>query len=407
MIKSVGEIREQFPYFDKAVNPRQTIYFDNAATTHKPYRVVERVNQMNSWLNGNVHRSPHYLGEESTRLYEESREEIQHFINARNREEIIFTSGTTASINLVANVLADSFLKEGDTVLISQAEHHSNIVPWQLVSKKKGIFLKVIPIDSDGIIDLEQLSKMITPDVKLISISHVSNVLGLLNPVVEIGKIAKQNSILYLVDGAQGIVHSRVDVQKIGCDFYAFSGHKIYGPTGIGILYGRLELLSTLPPWMGGGDMIESVSFKESTYAKPPLKFEAGTPNYIGAAGLGEAIRFTNSIDETFVKQHEITIIKSMIEGLREIPGMTLYGDKLDQKTTLFSFNIKGIHHYDLATLLDKSGVAVRSGFVCSEPLIRQLGAQGIVRASLMPFNTEEEIAIFLESLKRAIKLLI
>jgi cysteine desulfurase/selenocysteine lyase len=405
MISDITSLREQFPILREKIYSRPLIYFDNAATAQKPLAVIELTNSMLAKYNGNVHRAPHKLANESTLRYEEARDKIKTFINAAEREEIIFTSGTTASINLVANCFLRKFLNRGDSIILSQVEHHSNIVPWQLVANEMGLNIKVIPADSDGNLCLGELDKLIDDSVKLISIAHISNVTGLINPLEEVISKAKARGIVTLIDGAQGIVHEKVDVQKLGCDFYAFSAHKLYGPTGVGILYGKREILEEMPPWMGGGDMIEKVSFEKTTFAPLPLKFEAGTPNYVGAAATGAAIDFINDLDPFFVNRHESEIVTYLSKGLEEIDGIKVYG-KGEKKIPLFSFSAEGVHHNDLAQILDKAGIALRSGKLCAEPLIESFGVTGVLRASLLPYNSVEEISQFISALKRAINML-
>jgi cysteine desulfurase/selenocysteine lyase len=406
IIDRIEELRGQFPALGQKVNGKNLIYFDNGATAQKPFCVSDLVNKMNTGVNGNIHRAVHELSARSTELYETAREEIRSFINAGKREEIIFTSGTTASLNLVASSFGEKFLGAGDTVLITESEHHSNIVPWQLICERKGANLKVIPLDETGKWEMDALLKLLESDVKIVSVTHISNVLGLINPVGELIKIAHERGIPVMVDGAQGIVHSKVDVQEMDCDFYAFSGHKLFGPTGTGVLYGKSKLLEQMPPWMGGGDMVNTVTFEKTTYADLPLKFEAGTPNFIGAAGLGEAVKFVRNISGPFVQSHEKQLVNFMNEGLSSIEGLRIYGVG-ENKIPLFSFSVEGVHPTDLAMLLDKMGIAVRSGMMCAEPLIRRFNQSGMLRASLAVYNTIEEAEYFLTSLRRAIEMLL
>lgn len=406
MFDTINKIREQFPILSKEVYSKPLVYFDNAATAQKPIEVISMTSRMFKELNGNVHRAPHKLSNESTLKYEQTRDKVKEFLNAAEREEIIFTSGTTASINLVANSFAKKYLKRGDSVILSQAEHHSNIVPWQMLRESIGIEIKVIPVDDNGRIMVELLPGMINKRVKLIAVTHISNVTGLITPVKDVVKLAHENGIPVLVDGAQGIVHSSIDVKDLDCDFYTFSAHKLYGPTGVGILYGKKSMLESLPPWMGGGDMIESVSFEKTEFAQLPLKFEAGTPNYIGVAATAAAIDFVNSLDNEFVLAHEKMISAKMEEQLRDIKGLKILGSE-DFKIPLFSFVIKGVHPNDLAILMDKMGVALRSGRMCAEPLVTKFGVDGIVRASLLPYNTLDEVTYFGDSLRRAVNMLI
>lgn len=394
-----------FPALEQKVNGKKLVYLDNGATSHKPISVIELVNEMNSGINGNVHRAVHELSAQSTALYEGARDKVQKFINASKREEIIFTSGTTASINLVAFSFAQKYLKPGNSVLISAGEHHSNIVPWQMACEMTGATLRVLPIDHNGCWKMEMLDELLDSSVKIVSVAHISNILGVVNPIEKIIEKAHSLNIPVLIDGAQGIVHSKVDVQKLDCDFYAFSGHKMYGPTGTGVLYGKYSFLEQMPPFMGGGDMVDSVSFSKTTYATPPLRFEAGTPNFIGAAALGAAVDFINEIDIDQAMSNEIEIVQYVLGELKAIDGITLYGNSPD-KIPLFSFTVKGAHPTDLAMLMDKMGVALRSGQMCSEPVMERFGTESMLRASFAVYNTLEEAQYFIESLKRAIKML-
>lgn len=406
MINNVSDLRKEFPALNQMVNNKPLIYFDNAATAQKPNCVIDLLNRMNSGINGNIHRAVHELSAQSTILYEQSRDNIREYINAKEREEIIFTSGTTASVNLVANTYVRSILNKGDVVLLSEAEHHSNIVPWQLVCMEKGASIRVIPVNERGEWMLESLDVLLDKSVKFVSIAHISNVLGLLNPIEIVIEKAHKLGIPVMIDGAQGVVHAKVDVQALDCDFYAFSGHKLYGPTGTGVLYGKRELLEEMPPWMGGGDMVGSVSFKKTTYADIPLKFEAGTPNFIGASALGAAVSFVNRIDPLFMREHEESLTREMYKVLDNIDGVRLYGDVREKKCSLFSFSIDGVHPSDLAMLIDKMGVALRSGQMCCEPLMDRYGVQSMLRASLLLYNRIEEIEQFGSALKKAISYL-
>ncbi len=405
IIKNVYELRKNFPALNQKVNGKELVYFDNGATAQKPACVSDLVSRMNEGLNGNIHRAVHELSARSTELYEGARDSVRSFINAKYREEIIFTSGTTAALNLVASSFGGKYLGKGDTVLITLAEHHSNIVPWQMVCERTGAKLKVLPVDEDGRWNMDSLNDLLTKDVKIVSVAHISNVLGLVNPVEDIILAAHSRGIPVLIDGAQGIVHSKVDVQKLDCDFYLFSGHKLFGPTGTGVLYGKKEIMDSIPPWMGGGDMVNTVTFEITTYAELPLKFEAGTPNFIGAAGLGEAIKFVESISGDFLQEHEKLLTDNMMQGLSSIKGLRIYGTG-QGKIPLFSFSVDGVHPTDLAMLLDKMGIALRSGMMCAEPLMRRYGQTGMLRASLAMYNTAEEVEYFLKSLNRAIKML-
>lgn len=404
-IKDVESIRKLFPALDQKVNNNSLVYFDNGATAQKPLSVIELTDKMNSRVNGNIHRAVHELSARTTELYEGAREDIRMFINAKEREEVIFTSGTTASINLVANSFCQKFLKRGDAVIVTEAEHHSNIVPWQMACERIGAELRVLPVDCNGEWMMEKLTGILDNEVKIISVAHISNVLGIVNPVKELIEAAHKKGVPVMIDGAQGIVHCKVDVQDLDCDFYAFSGHKLYGPTGIGVLYGKKELLDRMPPWLGGGDMVGTVSFNKTTYADLPLKFEAGTPNFIGAAALGEAVRFVQSIDLEFLKNHEEELVNYLINNLSSINGVKIFGAAAN-KISLFSFTSEGVHPTDLAMLMDKMGIALRSGLMCSEPLMTKFGVTGMLRASLAMYNTVSESEYFIDSLKRALKML-
>jgi len=404
-VRNVEDIRRHFPALEQKIGAKPLVYIDNGATTQKPKSVIELVNSMNSGVNGNVHRAVHELSARSTYLYEAARDEIKNFLNARQREEIIFTSGTTASINLIANSFTYKFIGKDDVILITEAEHHSNIVPWQMACERSGAKLAVLPVDENGCWRMDLLDGLLNKRVKIVSAAHISNILGVVNPVEELIAKAHGKGIPVLIDGAQGIVHSEVDVQMLGCDFYAFSGHKLYGPTGIGVLYGKREWLDKMPPWMGGGDMIGSVTLEKSTYAELPLKFEAGTPNYIGASGLGEAVKFINSIDRSIIRRNERDIIDYLNYELPKIEGVKIYG-KSERKIALFSINCERVHPADIASILDKMGIAVRSGQLCAEPLMEKYGVTSMLRGSFAMYNTVEEATSFVEGLKRAIKML-
>ncbi|MDO9557533.1 MAG: SufS family cysteine desulfurase [Coriobacteriia bacterium] len=404
-IADINQIRSLFPALEQSVNSKTLVYLDNGATSQKPKQVIDLVNMMNSGVNGNIHRAVHELSSKTTELYEDSREAIRQFINAAHRDEIIFTSGTTASINLVAASYGGKYLRKGDSVLVSEAEHHSNIVPWQLICESKEANLRVLPVDENGNWRMDMLDNLLDRSVKIVSVSHVSNVLGLINPVEELIFKAHAKGIPVLIDGAQSIVHIETDVRKLDCDFYVFSGHKLYGPTGTGVLYGKREILDSMPPWMGGGDMVETVTFEKTTYAPLPLKFEAGTPNFIGAAAMLEAIRFVESIDKKFLENTERSIVEYMTEELLKIEGLRLYGMG-ESRISLFSFTVSGAHPSDLAMIMDKMGVALRSGQMCAEPLMKRYGVESMLRASFAAYNTIEEAKYFITSLKRAIKML-
>lgn len=404
---SVENIRDNFPILSQKVYGKSLIYLDNAATSQRPLSVIDFQESFSRECNANVHRAVHYLSGIATDLYESGREAVRSFLDAEYKEEIIFTSGTTASINLMAHSFVEAFCDRGDVIVISQAEHHSNIVPWQMAALRAGIEVKVAPINRDGSIDLEELREILKDKrVKLLSITHISNVLGVVNPIQEIVKIAHNQGVKVLVDGAQGVVHSPISVRETDVDFYAFSGHKIYAPTGIGVLYGKRELLDIMPPFMGGGDMVDTVTFEKTTYAPLPLKFEAGTQNIAAVASLKPALEFAMQIsDNDEFANRERQIVEYVTKELNAIEGLTILGTATP-KIPLFSFVIDGVHHEDVAQILDKMGVAVRSGLVCAEPLINSYGYTGIIRASFAPYNTLEEAQIFIKSLHRAISML-
>lgn len=404
---SVENIRDNFPILSQKVYGKSLIYLDNAATSQRPLSVIDFQESFSRECNANVHRAVHSLSGIATDLYESGREAVRSFLDAEYKEEIIFTSGTTASINLMAHSFVEAFCDREDVIVISQAEHHSNIVPWQMAALRTGIEVKVAPINRDGSIDLEELREILKDKrVKLLSITHISNVLGVVNPIQEIVKIAHNQGVKVLVDGAQGVVHSPISVRETDVDFYAFSGHKIYAPTGIGVLYGKRELLDIMPPFMGGGDMVDTVTFEKTTYAPLPLKFEAGTQNIAAVASLKPALEFAMQIsDNDEFANRERQIVEYVTKELNAIEGLTILGTATP-KIPLFSFVIDGVHHEDVAQILDKMGVAVRSGLVCAEPLINSYGYTGIIRASFAPYNTLEEAQIFIKSLHRAISML-
>ena len=415
-MNSIEEIRKEFPALQQLVYGKPLVYLDNGATSQKPQCVIDLVDRMHSGANANVHRAMHKLSDDATSLYEGAREKVREFINAPARENIIFTSGTTASINLVASSFCRKFLKEGDEVLVSGDSHHSNIVPWQLACQAAGAVVKPIPVLESGEWDMEAFRGLVNPKVKIIAVEHISNVLGIINPIKEVIDFAHAQGIPVLVDGAQGIVHAKVDVQELDCDFYAFSGHKIYAATGSGVLYGKQELLEQMPPYMGGGDMVDTVTFEKTTYAPLPLKFEAGTPNFIAQASLAPALEFAQQLRTgeiaAIVEQEEKKIIACLREELQKIEGCRIYGDaagafgKPGSKIPLFSFNIEGCFPSDLAQLLDKMGVAVRTGLMCCEPLMTRFGVTSMVRVSFLPYNTLQEAEYFIKSLHRAVNML-
>lgn len=412
----ISEVRAMVPALSLRMNGQPLVYLDNAATTQKPSQVLDFLSDALKERNANVHRSMYELSDLSTTAYENAREKVRSFINAPSRENVIFTSGTTASINLVAACFCQRFVGKGDVVLIESDSHHSNIVPWQIAAERAGAEIQVIPTDvmlgkgRSGRVAVERLEDMLTDRVKILAITQISNITGLLNPVGEIISLAHSRGIPVLVDGAQGIVHSHVDVQAMDCDFYAFSAHKIYGATGVGVLYGKKDLLEALPPYMGGGDMVETVTYQKTTYAQLPLKFEAGTPNFIGAASLLPALDFAEYLREGEVgqvlKEEENRIKAFMEEVLCSDPEVEVYGTPVGDKAPIYTFNIKGINAGDLAQLLDKMGVAVRSGLMCAEPLLNSFGATSALRASFAPYNTLEEAKKFVKCLERARKML-
>ena len=394
-------IRDLFPALDQKVYGKPLVYLDNAATAQRPNSVVELQARLARSSNANIHRAVHKLASDATEAYENTREYVRGFLNAKSKSEIVFTSGATASLNLVAFSFGEAFVGKGDEVIVSVAEHHSNIVPWQMLCERKGATLKVLDIDENGRLSPEALEKLISERTKIVAISHISNVLGLINPVRELCAVCHEFGVPVLIDGAQGIVHGKVDVQDIGCDFYAFSGHKIYAATGTGVLFGRQELLDAMPPFMGGGEMIKSVSFSGTTYANSPTKFEAGTQNINAVPTLVPAIEFAKAYET------DPAITEYVYRKLTEDERITLYGTGLEHKIPLFSFAVKGAHHEDLALILDKMGIAVRSGQMCAEPLMDRLGVTGLLRASFAPYNTPEEAEYFIECLNKAIDMLV
>ncbi len=402
----VEKIREQFPLLTQKVNGKNLVYLDNGATVQKPLRVIKKINEVYSEYNSNIHRGVHYLSNKATEAYENARETVRSFINANSTEEIIFTKGTTGAINLVAFSFGEKFISQGDEILIAQTEHHSNIVPWQMLCERKGAKIKVIPADENGELILSEFKKLLNPKTKLVTLAHVANSTGIINPVKQIIDESRRNGAKVLIDGAQAIQHKKVDVRKLDCDFYAFSGHKMYAETGIGVLYGKKELLEEMPPYQGGGDMIKSVSFEKTEYADLPLKFEAGTSNYVGAISLGEAISFINSVGIEKIEKYETELLKYTEEKLSLIDGLTIYG-KSKNKTSSVSFLLKGIHFYDTGMILDKLGIAVRTGAHCAEPAMKNFGISGTVRASFAMYNTKEEIDKLYEGLLKVKNMLL
>lgn len=396
----IHQIRNDFPILSREVYGRPLVYFDNGATTQKPHCVLQTIQRFYNEINANIHRGVHKLSDESTQEYEKAREVVRRFLNARKSSEIIFTSGTTASINLVAFSFGEVFIRQGDEVLVTEMEHHSNIVPWQLLCERKGATLKVLPFDDRGELKLDMLPELLTPKTRIVAVTHVSNTLGTVNPIPEIVRMAHSQGIPVLVDGAQGVKHGTIDVQKLDADFYAFSGHKIYGPTGIGVLYGKEKWLDRMVPWQGGGDMIATVSFKKTTFNDLPFKFEAGTANYIGAAGLATALDYYLMIGPENASAYEDELLKYATKKLKGIDGLTIYGNA-SEKAAIISFLLKGIHPYDTGLILDKMGVAVRTGNHCTQPVIDHYGIDGTVRASLAFYNTFDEIDRLVEALYR------
>ena len=396
----IEKIREDFPILSRTVYNKPLVYLDNGATTQKPRCVVESITDEYYSVNANVHRGVHFLSQQATNLHEASRETVRHFINARSTSEIVFTRGTTESINLVAATFADSQMKEGDEVIVSVMEHHSNIVSWQLQAVRKGIVLKVIPMSDRGELLIDEYEKLFSSRTRIVSVAHVSNVLGTVNPVKEIIKIAHAHGVPVLVDGAQSIPHLPVDVQDLDADFFVFSGHKVYGPTGIGVLYGKENWLDRLPPYQGGGEMIKNVSFEKTTFNELPFKFEAGTPDYIGSTALAKALDYVSAIgmDEIAAYEHELT--DYAIARMKEIEGMRIFGEA-EQRGGVISFLVGNIHHLDMGTLLDRLGIAVRTGHHCAEPLMRRLGIEGTVRASFGLYNTKAEVDALVAGIAR------
>ena len=397
----ITKVRESFPILSRTVYGKPLVYLDNGATTQKPLCVLDAMREEYLNVNANVHRGVHWMSQQATDLHEAARETVRKFINARSTTEIVFTRGTTESLNLVASSFVEGCMKEGDEVIVSTMEHHSNIVPWQLQEQRKGIVLKIIPMTDEGELQLEEYEKFFTDRTKLVSVTQVSNVLGTINPVKEMIRIAHEHGVPVVVDGAQSVPHFAVDVQDLDCDFLAFSGHKVYGPTGVGVLYGKEEWLDRLPPYQGGGEMIERVSFEKTTFERPPLKFEAGTPDYIATHGLATALDYVTSLGMDNILAHEQDLTRYALQQLREIEGMHIYGHRNDSGDAVISFNVGDIHHMDLGTLLDQLGIAVRTGHHCAQPLMDRLGILGTVRASFGLYNTREEVDTLVAGIKR------
>ena len=396
----INKVREDFPILSRQIYGKPLVYFDNGATTQKPLCVLDAMRNEYLNVNANVHRGVHYLSQQATDLHEAARETVRKFINAPKVEEVIFTRGTTESLNLVVSSFGDRFLSEGDEVIVSVMEHHSNIVPWQLLAAKKGIAIKVIPMTDEGDVIMEEYEKLFNEKTRIVSITQVSNVLGTINPVKEMIRIAHEHEVPVMVDGAQSTPHMKVDVQDLDCDFFAFSGHKIYGPTGIGVLYGKEKWFDEMPPYQGGGEMIESVSFEKTTFEKLPFKFEAGTPDYVATHGLATALNYVTELGLDNIFAHEQELTRYAMEQMKEIPGMRLFGTS-QHKDAVISFLVGDIHHLDMGTLLDRLGIAVRTGHHCAEPLMHRLGISGTVRASFALYNTKEEVDALVAGIKR------
>ena len=406
----VNEIRNLFPALSKKVYGKDLVYFDNAATSQRSQEVIDVWNRISIESNANIHRAVHRLADEATRAYEASRDAVKEFINAGSREEIVFTSGATAAVNLVAFSFGEAFVKEGDEVIVTEAEHHSNIVPWQMMCQRKGAVLKVLPVDESGHLMVDKLDDLLSEKTRIMAVTQISNVLGIINPVKEIIGKCHSKGVAVLVDGAQGVVHCKVDVQDLDCDFYVFSGHKMYAATGTGVLYGKKKWLEAMPPYMGGGEMVGTVTFAQTTYAPLPMKFEAGTQNFASTATLKPAVEFFNLLNNNELKQYEASIRDYLLDVLLHDERIRLYGvprGTNDEKIPLFSFTVSGVHHEDLALILDKMGIAVRSGQMCAEPLMDRFGVTGMLRVSLAPYNTMEEAEYFVKCLNKAIDMLV
>ena len=406
----VDDIRNMFPVLSRKIYGKDLVYFDNAATSQRPQSVIDEWNRITCESNANIHRAVHKLADEATQAYEQARNIVKDFINAEFREEIIFTSGTTASVNLAAFCFGEAYIKEGDEVIVTEAEHHSNIVPWQMMCRRKGAILKVLPIDDSGHLIIDELDSLITDRTRIMAVTHISNVLGIVNPVKDIVEKCHSKGVAVLVDGAQGAVHCKVDVRDMDCDFYVFSGHKLYAATGTGVLYGKKKWLENMPPYMGGGEMVGTVKFSGTTYAPLPMKYEAGTQNFASAATLKPAIELLNILNDNKLEEYNNSIKDYLLNILINDERIRLYGvprGTSEEKIPLFSFTVKGIHHEDLALILDKMCIAVRSGQMCAEPLMDRFGVTGMLRISLAPYNTMQEAEYFVKCLNRAIDMLI
>ena len=401
---NISDIRKDFPILSREVYGKPLVYLDNGATTQKPRQVVDAITEEYYSVNANVHRGVHFLSQEATRLHEASRERVRSFINAASTNEIIFTRGTTEAINLLASSFGEAFLHEGDEVIVSTMEHHSNIVPWQLLEQRKGIKLRVIPITDRGEICMDEYVKLFNEHTRLVSVTHVSNVLGTVNPIKEMIRIAHDHEVPFAVDGAQGVPHIKVDVQELDADFYAFSAHKIYGPTGIGVLYGKEQWLDRMPPYQGGGEMIQTVSFERTTFNELPYKFEAGTPDYIGTTAFARALDYVSTLGIEHIAAHEKALTDYALQQLREIPAMRIIGEA-EERGAVISFNVGDIHPSDLGTLLDRLGVAVRTGHHCAQPLMQRMGIPGTVRASFALYNTMAEVDALVAAVDRVRKM--
>jgi len=401
----ISSLRSDFPILNRKINGKPLVYFDNGATAQKPLAMLEALDNYYTEFNSNIHRGVHQLSQEATSAYEEARMKVREFLNIALTEEVIFTSGTTDSINLVASTYGRANINEGDEILITEMEHHSNIVPWQMLCDDKKAILRVAGVLDDGSLDMEHFTSLLSPRTKLVAVSHISNVLGTINPIKEIVKLAHQQNALVLVDGAQAVQHSRPDIRDLDCDFYAFSAHKMFGPTGVGVLFGKKEILDAMPPYKGGGEMISEVTFEKTSYNELPYKFEAGTPNIAGGIALMATLDYLDKLDFEAIHDHENMMYSKLSEGLNQIEGIRMIGTAND-KIALASFVIEGLHHYDIGMLLDQTGIAVRTGHNCAQPLMKRFGISGTVRASLAMYNTAEEVERFMEAMDKAVKML-